>query len=40
LVRIVGEENEEEMKSSTIIGYENQLDTMYQLAKKRNINSL
>jgi len=34
LVRIVGEENEEEMRSSTIIGYENQLDSMYQLAKK------
>lgn len=34
LVRIVGEENEEEMRSSNINGYEIQLETMYQFAKK------
>mmetsp|Transcript_20944 Transcript_20944/g.24171 ORF Transcript_20944/g.24171 Transcript_20944/m.24171 type:complete len:412 (+) Transcript_20944:130-1365(+) len=33
-VRIVGEENEEEMRSSTITGYEPQLDVMFQLAQK------
>jgi len=33
-VRIVGEENEEEMRSSNITGYEPQLDVMFQLAQK------